>query len=246
MNNITEWIYPIIHHPLTIIIAILAILVAFVYVSDKVNLSKTEANLGEQLWKALPLVLIAVTILLDYFEYNNLSPYLNYIGMSSVGIMVQTIMAIALLINMVAGYWVSISMRDGKLDKSEKRVIGAIIFINIVIIMLILWFGYLAHIRPYLHEDKAISDVSYIRFSILVVLLIFNLILSYIAIMLAAWKQDLLLVTNRGNSSTIGSTGTSTLQPTANPVSNNPLPNPQPISIVMSSGGTIGYVNYPF
>ena len=64
--------------------------------------------------------------------------------------------------------------------------------------------------------------------------------------MLAAWKQDLLLVTNRGNSSTIGSTGTSTLQPTANPVSNNPLPNPQPISIVMSSGGTIGYVNYPF
>lgn len=239
MERIFDTIYAIISHPLMITFGIMLGIVAFVWVVKKLDVTKTETFFSEQIWKLLPLIVIAFTILTDYYEYLNVSPYLGYLGIESIGATLQTMMSLALVINIVAGHWVSQSMKDGKLDINEKKIIYIVIAMLIIIQLAILFFGYLAHIRPHRHSTSEVADISFIRFMLLVGLLIGNTVLSVFAIMLTYLKPKLLAIVN-------AATGTIPIPiPVPSPIP-SPIPPPMPPLITMSHGGAIKHISYPF
>ncbi len=237
MEQILDTIYAILSHPLTLSLEIMLGIVAFVWIVKRLNITETETEFGEQIFKLLPLLAISSTILLDYSEYLNINPYLNYLGIESVGKILQILMALALIMNISAGLWVSKSMKDGKLDKDEKKVIYIVIAMLVIIQMVILFFGYLAHIRPHAGRNTAELDIAYIRFLILVIVLFFNTLLSIFAIMLTFLKPKILALFN------------GTANPTPAPIP-TPMPTPNPIPVplpsTMSIGGALNHTLYPF
>lgn len=237
MEQILDTIYAILSHPLTLSLEIMLGIVAFVWIVKRLNITETETEFGEQIFKLLPLLAISSTILLDYSEYLNINPYLNYLGIESVGKILQILMALALIMNISAGLWVSKSMKDGKLDKDEKKVIYIVIAMLVIIQMVILFFGYLAHIRPHAERNAAELDIAYIRFLILVIVLFFNTLLSIFAIMLTFLKPKILAL--------FSGTANPTPKPIPNPM---PKPNPTPIPLpsTMSIGGALNHTLYPF
>lgn len=237
MKQILDTLYAILSHPLTLSLEIMLGIVAFVWVVKRLNITETETEFGEQIFKLLPLLAISSTILLDYSEYLNINPYLNYLGIESVGKILQILMALALIMNISAGLWVSKSMKDGKLDKDEKKVIYIVIAMLVIIQMVILFFGYLAHIRPHAERNAAELDIAYIRFLILVIVLFFNTLLSIFAIMLTFLKPKILAL--------FSGTANPTPKPIPNPM---PKPNPTPIPLpsTMSIGGALNHTLYPF
>lgn len=237
MEQILDTIYAILSHPLTLSLEIMLGIVAFVWIVKRLNITETETEFGEQIFKLLPLLAISSTILLDYSEYLNINPYLNYLGIESVGKILQILMALALIMNISAGLWVSKSMKDGKLDKDEKKVIYIVIAMLVIIQMVILFFGYLAHIRPHAERNAAELDIAYIRFLILVIVLFFNTLLSIFAIMLTFLKPKILAL--------FSGTANPTPKPIPNPM---PKPNPTPIPLpsTMSIGGALNHTIYPF
>ena len=239
MEQVLDTIYAILSHPLMLSIELILGITAFVWIVKRLNITDTESEFAEQIFKLLPLLAISSTILLDYSEYLNINPYLSYLGIESVGKILQILMALALIMNISAGLWVSKSMKDGKLDKDEKKVIYIVVAMLILIQMVILFFGYLAHIRPHSQRNVAETDIAYIRFLILVIVLFFNTILSIFAIMLTYLKPKILALIN-GTASTI---------PIPIPVPSSipsPIPPPMPPLITMSHGGAIKHISYPF
>lgn len=239
MENVFNTLYAIVGHPLVLIFGIMLGIVAFVWTVIKLDVTKTETLFSEQIWKLLPLIVIAFTVLTDYYEYLNVSPYLTYLGIESIGATLQTMMSLALVINIVAGHWVSQSMKDGKLDINEKRIIYIVITMLIMIQFAILLFGYLAHIRPHRNSTSEIADISFIRFLILVGLLIINTILSIFAIMLTYIKPKLLSIISSKSNPIPTPTPIPTPMPTPNPI-------PVPLPSTMSTGGTLNHTIYPF
>lgn len=239
MKQILDTIYAILSHPLTLSLEIMLGIVAFVWIVKRLNITETETEFGEQIFKLLPLLVISSTILLDYSEYLNINPYLNYLGIESVGKILQILMALALIINISAGLWVSKSMKDGKLDKDEKKVIYIVIAMLVIIQMVILFFGYLAHIRPHAGRNAAELDIAYIRFLILVIVLFFNTLLSIFAIMLTFLKPKILALFNGTTNPTPIPVPIPTPMPTPNPI-------PVPLPSTMSIGGALNHTIYPF
>ena len=235
MEQILDTVYDILSHPLMLSLEIMLGIVAFVWIVKRLNITETESEFGEQIFKLLPLLAISSTILLDYSEYLNINPYLDYLGIESVGKILQILMALALIMNISAGLWVSKSMKDGKLDKDEKKVIYILVAMLVLIQMVILFFGYLAHIRPHSERSAAETDIAYIRFLILVIVLFFNTLISIFAIMLTYLKPKILALFN-STASTI---------PIPIPVP-SPIPPPMPPLITMSHGGAIKHISYPF
>lgn len=235
MEQILDTVYAILSHPLMLSLEIMLGIVAFVWIVKRLNITETESEFGEQIFKLLPLLAISSTILLDYSEYLNINPYLDYLGIESVGKILQILMALALIMNISAGLWVSKSMKDGKLDKDEKKVIYILVAMLVLIQMVILFFGYLAHIRPHSERSAAETDIAYIRFLILVIVLFFNTLISIFAIMLTYLKPKILALFN-STASTI---------PIPIPVP-SPIPPPMPPLITMSHGGAIKHISYPF
>ena len=235
MEQILDTVYAILSHPLMLSLEIMLGIVAFVWIVKRLNITETESEFGEQIFKLLPLLAISSTILLDYSEYLNINPYLDYLGIESVGKILQILMALALIMNISAGLWVSKSMKDGKLDKDEKKVIYILVAMLVLIQMVILFFGYLAHIRPHSERSAAETDIAYIRFLILVIVLFFNTLISIFAIMLTYLKPKILALIN-GTASTI---------PIPVPIP-SPIPPPMPPLITMSHGGAIKHISYPF
>ena len=235
MEQILDTVYAILSHPLMLSLEIMIGIVAFVWIVKRLNITETESEFGEQIFKLLPLLAISSTILLDYSEYLNINPYLDYLGIESVGKILQILMALALIMNISAGLWVSKSMKDGKLDKDEKKVIYILVAMLVLIQMVILFFGYLAHIRPHSERSAAETDIAYIRFLILVIVLFFNTLISIFAIMLTYLKPKILALFN-STASTI---------PIPIPVP-SPIPPPMPPLITMSHGGAIKHISYPF
>lgn len=231
MEQILDTVYAILSHPLMLSLEIMLGIVAFVWIVKRLNITETESEFGEQIFKLLPLLAISSTILLDYSEYLNINPYLDYLGIESVGKILQILMALALIMNISAGLWVSKSMKDGKLDKDEKKVIYILVAMLVLIQMVILFFGYLAHIRPHSERSAAETDIAYIRFLILVIVLFFNTLISIFAIMLTYLKPKILALFN----------GTASTTPI--PI---PMPGPMPPLITMSHGGAIKHISYPF
>ena len=235
MEQVLDTVYAILSHPLMLSIELMLCIVAFVWIVKRLNITETESEFGEQIFKLLPLLAISSTILLDYSEYLNINPYLSYLGIESVGKILQILMALALIMNISAGLWVSKSMKDGKLDKDEKKVIYILVAMLVLIQMVILFFGYLAHIRPHSERSAAETDIAYIRFLILVIVLFFNTLISIFAIMLTYLKPKILALFN-STASTI---------PIPIPVP-SPIPPPMPPLITMSHGGAIKHISYPF
>jgi hypothetical protein len=237
MEQILGTVYEILSHPLMLSLEIMLGIVAFVWIVKRLNITETEAEFGEQIFKLLPLLAISSTILLDYSEYLNINPYLSYLGIESVGKILQILMALALIMNISAGLWVSKSMKDGKLDKDEKKIIYILVAMLVLIQMVILFFGYLAHIRPHSERNAAETDIAYIRFLILVIVLFFNTLISIFAIMLTYLKPKILALFN----------GTASVTPIPVPTSTpSPIPTPMPPLIIMSHGGAIRHSSYPF
>lgn len=237
MEQILDTVYAILSHPLMLSLEIMLGIVAFVWIVKRLNITETESEFGEQIFKLLPLLAISSTILLDYSEYLNINPYLSYLGIESVGKILQILMALALIMNISAGLWVSKSMKDGKLDKDEKKVIYILVAMLVLIQMVILFFGYLAHIRPHSERSAAETDIAYIRFLILVIVLFFNTLISIFAIMLTYLKPKILALFN----------GTASVTPIPVPIPTpTPMPAPLPPLIIMSHGGAIRHSAYPF
>ena len=160
MEQILDTVYAILSHPLMLSLEIMLGIVAFVWIVKRLNITETESEFGEQIFKLLPLLAISSTILLDYSEYLNINPYLDYLGIESVGKILQILMALALIMNIAAGLCVSNSMKDGKLYKDEKKVIYILVAMLVLIQMVILFFGYLAHIRPHSERSAAETDIA--------------------------------------------------------------------------------------
>lgn len=239
MEQILDTVYVILSHPLMLSLEIMLGIVAFVWIVKRLNITETESEFGEQIFKLLPLLTISFTILLDYSEYLNINPHLSYLGIGSVGEILRILMAFALIMNISAGLWVSKSMKDGKLDRDEKRIIYIMTIMLVIIQMVILFFGYLAHIRPHSQRNVADTDIAYIRFLILVIMLFFNTLASIFAIMLTYLKPKILALFN----------GTASVVPIPIPVPSSipsPIPPPMPPLITMSHGGAIKHISYPF
>ena len=102
MEQILDTVYAILSHPLMLSLEIMLGIVAFVWIVKRLNITETESEFGEQIFKLLPLLAISSTILLDYSEYLNINPYLDYLGIESVGKILQILMALALIMNISA------------------------------------------------------------------------------------------------------------------------------------------------
>lgn len=217
INFLLNLLSSITGHPLFIAIAGVALLVFIVNKGKDIDFKSFDQNFLKMVRGVASMLLLISTGILDWNEYKNIAPFLDYLKFYDNGKVVQIILGIGF----ISAVLLALLVHDYfKKQHKNKWLILPIVGIVVISQLSMLYYGWLAYIADYPAKSETDKLLGWTRYITLIIQVFFNLLLNALSVIFTISADD-----------------------DINPIVNDNTP---PLILNMSKGGAINYTTYPF
>jgi tellurite resistance protein TehA-like permease len=177
----------VIGHPLFITTAGVAILVVIVNKGKDVDFKSFELNFLKMARGVASMLLLISTGILDWNEYKNIAPFLDYLKFYDNGKVVQIILGIGF----ISAVLLALLVHDYfKKQHKNKWLILPIVGIVVISQLSMLYYGWLAYIADYPAKPEIDKLLGWTRYITLIMQVFFNLLLNALSVIFTISADD--------------------------------------------------------